>query len=160
MMGRALLIVGWVATAGLVGTGAAGYLFSAEATGIGTHLGLALASSLLLLFSHCWIMFYLIGTGKAIREAVTENDLEPELIERTKEFKNRSYGWLMLAMGVVMVAFILGGGVYTRVIPAWIHHTLFYLALLTQVKTLLLERAVLVENDALMASIDQRLRRL
>lgn len=158
MMGRALLIVGWVATAGLVATGVMGYMLSAEATGIGTHLALALASSLLLLFSHCWIMFYLIGTGKAIREAVTEHDLELGLIERTKEFKNRSYGWLMLAMGVTMVLFILGGGVYTRVIPAWIHQTLFYLALVTQVKTLLLERSVLVENDALMASIDQRLR--
>ena len=159
MMGRALLIVGWVATVGLVVTGVAGYLFSADRTGIGTHLALALSSSLLLLFSHCWIMFYLIGTGKAIREAVNENDLEPDLIERTKEFKNRSYGWLMLAMGVTMAAFILGGGVYTRAIPAWIHHTLFFIALLTQVKTVILERAVLVENDALMASIDQRLRR-
>ena len=129
MMGRALLIVGWVATAGLVVTGAAGYLYSADSGGLGTHLVLALGSSLLLLFSHCWIMFYLIGTGKAIREAVTENDLEPELIERTKEFKNRSYGWLMLAMGVAMAAFILGGGVYTRVIPAWVHHSLFYAAM-------------------------------
>jgi len=158
MMGRALLIVGWVATAGLMVTGVAGYLFSADNIGIGMHLALAMASSLLLLFSHCWIMFYLIGTGKAIREAVTDNDLEPELIERTKEFKNRSYGWLMLAMGVSMALFILGGGVYTRAIPAWIHHSLFYIALLTQVRTLLLERAVLIENDRLMASIDQRLR--
>lgn len=158
MMGRALLIVGWMATIGLVFTALAGYLFSAEAVGIGTHLAAALASSLLLLFSHCWIMFYLIGTGKAIREAVTEHGLEPELIERTKEFKNRSYPWLMLAMTIVMAAFIVGGGVYTNVIPPLVHHSLFWLAIVVQVRTLLLERAVLVENDALMGSIDQRLR--
>jgi 4-hydroxybenzoate polyprenyltransferase len=158
MMGRALLIVGWVATIGLVATAVAGYLFSAQAVGIGTHLATALASSLLLLFSHCWIMFYLIGTGKAIREAVTEHGLEPELIEKTKAFKNRSYPWLMLAMGIVMTTFIIGGGVYTRTLPALVHHGLFYAAIVVQVRTLVLERAVLLENDILMASIDRRLR--
>lgn len=158
MMGRALLIVGWVATAGLVLTAGAGYLFTPDEGGIGVHLTLALASSLLLLFSHCWIMFYLIGTGKSIKEAVAEYDLEADIIERTKEFKNRSYGLLMMAMVVTMAAFILGGGVYTRAIPSWTHHGLFYLALLTQVRALVVERAVLMQNDQLMASIDRRLK--
>jgi 4-hydroxybenzoate polyprenyltransferase len=158
MMGRALLVVGWVATIGLLITGVAGYLFSFEEGNIGPHLTFGLASSLLLLFSHCWIMFYLIGTGKAIREAVAEHGLDQDLVERTKEFKNRSYPILMLAMGLVMAVFILGGGVYTRFVPAWLHHGLFYLALLVQVRTLLIERQVLVENDLLMTSIDRRIR--
>lgn len=157
MMGRALLIVGGVATIGLVLTGVAGYLFSMEQGGIGTHLTLALASSLLLLFSHCWIMFYLIGTGKAIKEAVAEHGLEAALVEETKEFKNRSYPSLMLAMGLVMAVFVLGGGVYTRHVPAWVHHGLFYLALVAQIRSLWIEQGVLAENDALMASIDRRL---
>lgn len=156
MMGRALLIVGAVATIGLVFTSVAGYLYSAEQGGIGTHLTLGLASSLLLLFSHCWIMFYLIGTGKAIKEAVAEYDLESALIEETKQFKNRSYPALMLAMGLVMAVFVLGGGVYTRHVPAWVHHGLFYLALVVQVRALWIEQQVLAENDALMASIDRR----
>ena len=62
---------------------------------------------------------------------------------------------LMLAMGLVMTVFIIGGGVYTRFIPAWIHHGLFYLAVLVQLRTLAIERAVLVENDRLMTSIDR-----
>lgn len=157
MMGRALLIVGLVATIGLVVTGVAGYLYSFDSGGIGTHLTLGLASSLLLLFSHCWIMFYLIGTGKAIKEAVAEHDLEPEIVEKTKAYKNRSYPWLMLAMALTMAVFVIGGGVYTRFVPPWIHQSLFYLALLVQVWTLKIEHRVLSENDALMASIDRRL---
>ena len=157
MMGRALLVVGWVATIGLVLTGALGYLVSEEERNIGPHLTFGLASSLLLLFSHCWIMFYLIGTGKAIKEAVAEYGLDQELIEKTKEFKNRSYPMLMLAMGLVMAVFILGGGVYTGFIPSWVHHVLFFLALLAQVRTLQIEHRVLVENDALMASIDRQI---
>jgi hypothetical protein len=157
MMGRALLIVGWVATLGLALTAVAGYLLRLEDASIGTHLSLGLASSLLLLFSHCWIMFYLIGTGKAIKEAVAEHRLEAEIVERTKDFKNRSYPALMLAMGLVMAAFIIGGGVYTRFVPAWVHHALFYAALLAQVRALLIERLVLRENDTLMSAIDRRL---
>ena len=68
-MGRALLILGWLATAGLLSTGWLGFQVTPE-NGVGLHLLVALFSSLLALFSHSWIMFYLIGTGKAIKTAV------------------------------------------------------------------------------------------
>ena len=46
----------------------------------------------------------------------------------------------MLAMGLVMAVFIIGGGVYTRLIPAWVHHGLFYLALLVAAADPVIER--------------------
>ena len=54
-MGRALLILGWLATAGLLATGLIGFQVSRE-DGIGLHLLVGLFSSLLILFSHSWIM--------------------------------------------------------------------------------------------------------
>jgi len=153
MMGRALLIVGWIATLGIVATAFLGYSLAAEQS-VATHLLTALISCLLLLFSHCWIMFYLIGTGKAIKEAVASAGLSPDLIEKTKEYKNRSYPSLMLAMGLAMVTFILGGGVVTRVIPVWVHHGLFLATIAVQVRTLLIEGKVLVENEKLMSEVD------
>ena len=91
MMGRALLIVGAMATLGLLASAVVGYLLAgATDANMPLHVLISLAASLLLLFSHCWIMFYLIGTGKAIKEAVNENGLEPALIEETKRFKNAS----------------------------------------------------------------------
>lgn len=152
MMGRALLVVGWLATVGLLYTAVLGFRTTPE-TGIGTHLLVALASSLLLLFSHCWIMFYLIGTGKAVKVAVTEHDLSGRYIETTKELKNRSYPALMLAMGTVMVTFIIGGGVATLVVPAWIHTTLFLFSLVVQIRALLIEGAVLFDNEQLLAEV-------
>ena len=107
MMGRALLVLGWLATLGLIATGILGFQVGPE-VGVGTHLLLGLMSSLLLLFSHSWIMFYLIGTGKAIKTAVAENDLDESIVEMTRDFKNRSYPWLMLAMIAAMTTFILG----------------------------------------------------
>jgi 4-hydroxybenzoate polyprenyltransferase len=158
MMGRALLVVGWMATAGLVATGVLGYLMKAPTDpGLPRHVLLGLASALLLLFAHCWIMFYLIGTGRAIKDAVREHGLSPDLVEATKSYKNRSYPMLMLALGLAMATFILGGGVATGSVPNWIHHALFYATLLAQARALQLEGQVLVENERLMADVNRRL---
>ncbi len=156
MMGSALLIVGWLATASFVATGVLGYVSAGERAG-SLHVLLGLVACLLLLFSHTWIMFYLIGTGKAIKLAVAEHGLPDEWIERTKEFKNRSYPALTLAMLLVMATFILGGGVERRVLPAWIHHSLFYLALAAQLRSLWIEHAVLSANRRLMNEAESRL---
>ena len=152
-MGRALLILGWLATLGLLATGLIGFQVNLE-TGIGLHLLVGLFSSLLILFSHSWIMFYLIGTGKAVKTAVADHDLDGEFIARTIELKNRSYSWLMAAIGVVMAVFVVGGGVATRVVPAWFHAILFVVALLVQTRTMVLEGAVIMANYRLMQEVD------
>jgi 4-hydroxybenzoate polyprenyltransferase len=156
-MGRALLIVGWLATVGLAATGVLGYLYGSTVTTFQPHMLVGLVACLLLLFSHCWVMFYLIGTGKAIRDAVKENHLETELTERTKDFKNRTYPWLMLAMGLAIATFVLGGGYVAGALPSWIHVVLFYATLVVQVWALVLEGQVLLQNDNLMNEINQRL---
>jgi 4-hydroxybenzoate polyprenyltransferase len=157
-MGRALLIVGAMSTLGVIAAAVAGYmLHSPTDTNMPLHVLIALASSLLLLFSHCWIMFYLIGTGKAIKDAVRENGLDLATIEETKRFKNESYPWLMLAMGLVMAVFIVGGGVATGSVPRWVHHVLFYLSAASQGYALWVERRVLTQNERLMTDVDRRL---
>ncbi len=152
MMGRSLLVVGALATLGMIATAVVAYLGQP----IVYHLMLGLGSALLLLFSHCWIMFYLIGTGKAIKEAVAEHSLDTAVLETTKSFKMRSNGWMMIAMGLCMATFILGGGVYNNTLPQWVHHTLFWLTLVAQVKTLWIENQVLSENERLMAGINRQ----
>jgi 4-hydroxybenzoate polyprenyltransferase len=157
MMGRALLIVGWLATLGLAATGVVGYMMGSSVESLTPHVLLGLVASLLLLFSHCWVMFYLIGTGKAIKDAVAEHKLEQELVERTKAFKSRTYPWLMLAMGLAIATFVLGGGYVAGAVPNWMHHVLFYATLAVQVWTLVLEGQVLSRNELLMNDINQRL---
>ena len=156
MMGRALLIVGWLATTGLVVAGVIGYQAARASPEMTPHILIAFASSLLILFSHCWIMFYLIGTGKAIREAVEEYSLESDLVEDTKDFKNASYPWLTAAMALIIATFVLGGGAYAYALGPWLHHGLFYITLIVQIRTLLIEGRVLVANERLMGDINYR----
>jgi hypothetical protein len=64
---------------------------------------------------------------------------------------------MMLAMGLVMATFILGGGVATGSIPRWIHHGLFYAAVVVQCWSLWIEWRVLTDNERLMTEVDRRL---
>jgi hypothetical protein len=157
MMGRALLIVGWLATLGIAANGVMGYLIGSGGLPLPPHLLLGLVASLLLLFSHCWVMFYLIGTGKAIKDAVKEHHLETHLVDRTKVFKSRSYPWLMLAMALAIATFVLGGGYVAGALPSWLHEVLFYVTLVVQIRTLVIESQVLLQNERLMHDINERL---
>ena len=157
MMSRALLVVGFLAAVGFAASGALGYGIAANPETFQTHLLVRLISCLLLLFSHCWVMFFLIGTGKAIKDAVRENGLEADIVARTKRFKAETFGWALLAMGLAMAAFILGGGVATGAVPKVVHHALFYLALAAQVWALRCETRALLANVRLMADLNQRL---
>ena len=156
MMGRALLVVGCLATLGMVAAGLVGYSSARSSPSMTPHILLAFSASLLILFSHCWIMFYLIGTGKAIREAVRKYRLEDDLVEQTKTFKNDSYPWLMAAMGLVIATFVLGGGAYAGAVFNWVHHLLFYVTLAVQFRTLTIEGRVLIANERLMNDINLR----
>jgi hypothetical protein len=157
-MGRALLIVGWLGTAGWLASGWLGYSMASK-NDLSHHMLFALISSFLILFSHCWILFYLVGTGKAVKDAVKEHGLEPELIDETRTFKNRSNPWMMIAMLVVMATFIVGGGVQTGAVGSWVHWTLAYLSIGVQLRTLVIEHQVLASNEKLLRGLDQRLRR-
>ncbi len=160
MMGRSLLVVGALATVGLLATAVLGYSLAEpfDVSLLSTHLIVAVVTCLLLLFSHCWILFYLIGTGKALKEAVAEHGLEREIAERTKWFKTRSNPWLMLAMMLAMATFVVGGGVATGAVVSWVHHGLFVVTVAVQLWALWVEYEVLTENERLLRSVDRRLR--
>jgi len=60
-------------------------------------------------------------------------------------------------MGLLMATFIVGGGVLTGSIPVWVHHVLFYAAVLAQGYTLWVEYQVLVDNERLMTRVNRLL---
>lgn len=170
MMGRALLIVGALATLGLAASGVLGYLMpwppeaAAELSGVSEemsrHILVGLGASLLLLFSHCWILIYLLGTGRVVRQAVRQRGLEPELAERTRRFRKSSYSLLLLAMALSLATFVTGTGITTGAVPGWLHPVLFYAALVVQIPTLAIERRALDDTELLIADVDRRLEAL
>jgi hypothetical protein len=162
MMGRALLVIGLLATIVLVVTGALGYGMSGPADErLRFHVLAALAASLLLIFAHCWILLYLIVIGRAIRSALAESGLElPEAVV-AERFKSRSFPMLLLALGLAIATFVSGGaaasGNFQMLHANALHHVLFYATLIAQLRALQLERQVLVEHDRLIADVNRRI---
>jgi RsiW-degrading membrane proteinase PrsW (M82 family) len=158
MMGRALLIIGALATLGFVASGVLGYLLESPAdAAMKQHMLVALAACLAQLFSHCWILIYLIFTGRAIRETVEERGLDARYAAEAGRFAKPLAPWLLAAIALGMATFLLGGATATGAVRPWIHHGLFFLTLAVQGWALWREHRVLGANQRLIDEIDGRL---
>jgi hypothetical protein len=157
-MERSMLIVGVFATLGVVASAVLGYrLASPQDAGLQTHVLVALASTLLALFSHSWILLYLMGTGRAVQGAIRREGLDPELSRPTRRLKTFTYPLVLLAMILVLAAFGLGAAATANYAKASWHHIAFYAALLVQSAALWAEARVLRENERVLLDVDGRL---
>lgn len=158
MMGRALLIIGALATLGFLASGILGYLLQGPSDqAMMRHVLVALAACLAQLFSHCWILIYLFITGWAIRQTVEEGGLETRYVEEAGRFKRSLVPWLLAAVALGIATFLLGGAAARGAAKASIHHGLFFLTLAVQGWTLWREHHVLRANQALITEIDRLL---
>lgn len=158
MMGRALLIIGALAMLAFVASGVLGYLLEGPSdAAMPRHVLVGLAACLAQLFSHCWILVYLILTGRAIRETVAEGALDARYGDETRRFVWSTAPWLLAAVVLGLASFLLGGATATAAIRPWIHHVSFYVLLMAQGLALWQEYRVLRANQRLIDEIDGRL---
>jgi hypothetical protein len=107
--------------------------------GTTSHVGIGVFATMLNLLAHSFMMFYLIGKGKAVREAVEEAGLEGDYYRRVARLRAPVFSRATLAMGLLMAAAIIGASVDVRVLPSWPHALLAVAALAAQVYTLVTE---------------------
>jgi hypothetical protein len=156
-MGRALLIIGALATLGFLASGVLGYLLGGPAdAAMPRHVLVALAACLAQLFSHSWILIYLFITGWAIRETVRESGLEERYVEEARRFKISIAPWGIAAVILGVATFLLGGAAQSGAVKVWIHHGLFYATVVVQTWALWQEFRALRANHALIQEIDRR----
>ncbi len=134
-----------------------GYSTSAGALGAARHIRFAIFGIVVILFTQTMSLFYFVGTGSRIKKVVQEYGLDPGFYARTLRFKARLFPWLTFTPLVTMAAFILGGGAHTRMLPAWIHGGLAYLALGMNLVTTILALQCIGENVMLIDEIDAAL---
>jgi hypothetical protein len=101
---------------------------------------------MLLLLAHSMMMFYLIGKGKAVKDAMAENHLEGDFYRRIAVARKPVFSAGTLAMIATMVTAILGASVDTGVMPAIVHGMIAYGAIACNLA------AIKIEIDALTAS--------
>ncbi|MBV9494137.1 MAG: hypothetical protein JOZ54_07820 [Acidobacteria bacterium] len=115
-MAQFLLITTLLTIAGLLATMVVGFL--AAPGHYAQHIFFALATVVIGLFSQSMTMFFFIGTGKEIKDKANNDQ---DVVQRTKNFKSRVFPAALYAMAVLMVTFIMGGGVASGKTPHWLH---------------------------------------
>jgi len=100
----------------------------------------------LIVLLQCLIFGFFIGSGKSIKRVVADNNLGAYWVQKTKDYKNKCYPALMLAIVISAASAILGGGVASGALPIWIHEIFIWLALAANVRSLWISYQVVVEN--------------
>jgi hypothetical protein len=155
----ALLLTTVLALAGFLATSAQGFAVAAGLSSpfaakllMTRHVGMAIPTVLLSLFSQSMVIFYFIGTGKLVKEEVAGYpDAERSRILRALSgFKRRTSPPATFALLSAIGVFVIGGAAHTQFVPPWTHLAASIAAVLVHVWALVAEWRVFGENTALM----------
>jgi hypothetical protein len=135
-------------TAVLLGLGGilATVVVGLRGTDIARHISFGIFSTLITLLAHSMMMFYLIGKGKAVKDAMAEHALSGDHYRRIAAVRKPVLSIGTFAMAVTMITAILGASVDTGVLPPIVHGTIAYGAVACNLA------ALKIEIDALSAS--------
>ena len=78
-------------------------VFGLRGTDISRHISFGIFSTMVTLLAHSMMMFYLIGKGKAVKDAMAENSLTGDYYRRIAAARKPVFSIGTLAMAVTMV---------------------------------------------------------
>ena len=147
-MGAETLVAQALLTAVLVGLGglAATVVLGLRGADIARHISFGIFSTFITLLAHSMMMFYLIGKGKAVKDAMAEHSVAGDYYRRIAAARKPVFSIGTLAMVLTMAAAILGASVDTGVLPPIVHGTIAYGAVVCNLA------ALKIEIDALTVS--------
>lgn len=152
-MAQALLTAVVLGLAGLMLTVAFG-LGGGE---IGRHISYGIYSTLVILLAHSMMMFYLIGKGKAVKDAMKEHAVAGDYHRRIAVARKPVFSIGTLAMAVTMTAAILGASVDTGVLPPMVHAMIAYGAIACNLAAAKIEITALMESSRIVDEVNRQL---
>ena len=145
-MAQFLLITTLLTIAGLIATSVVGFMASPGQ--VAQHILFALTTVVIGLFSQSMTLFFFIGTGRQLKDKTRGSEDEGVVRQATRAMTMRVSPAATYAMLVLMVTFIMGGGVASGKTPRWLHDAFSIASLL------LYARAYWVQLQAMTANAD------
>jgi len=147
-MAAFLLISTLLTIAGLIATSIIGFFSSPLHAA--QHILFALGTVVMGLFSQSMMMFFFIGTGRQLKDATQGSELEAEVKAATRRFSMNVSPAATFAMAVLMVTFIMGGGVASGKTPRWLHDAMSLATIVLYARAYWIEVNAVNENARLM----------
>ena len=150
-MSAALLTAVGIGLIGLVTT----TVFGLRGTDVTRHVSFGIFSTMVTLLAHSMMMFYLIGKGKAVKDAMAEHQVTGDYFRRIAAARKPVFSVGTLAMGATMIAAILGASVDTGVLPGIVHGMIAYGAIACNVAAVKIEIDALAESARVVAEVNR-----
>jgi hypothetical protein len=152
-LAQALLTGVFLALAGLVTT----TVFGLRGTDVSRHISFGIISTMVTLFAHSMMIFYLIGKGKAVKDAMAEHSVAGDYYRRITEARKPVFSIATLAITLTMITAILGASVDTGVLPPMVHALIAYGAIASNFAAVKTEISALMESTRVVDEVNRRL---
>ena len=108
-------------------------------TDISRHITFGIFSTMVILLAHSMMMFYLIGKGKAVKDAMAEHGVTGDYYRRIAVARKPVFSIGTFAMVLTMTAAIVGASVDVGVLPPIVHAWIAYAAIACNLAALKIE---------------------
>ena len=152
-MAQALLTAVFLGLVGLVTTA----VFGLRGTDVSRHISYGIFSTMITLLAHSMMMFYLIGKGKAVKDAMKEHGVAGDFYRRIAIARKPVFSIGTLAMAATMVTAILGASVDTGVLPPIVHAMIAYGAVAANLAAAKIEIAALIESTRIVDEVNRQI---
>ena len=152
-MAQALLTGVCLGLTGLVTTA----IFGLRGTDISRHISYGIFSTLITLFAHSMMMFYLIGKGKSVKDAMAEHHIAGDYYQRIAVARKPVFSIGTAAMAVTMVTAIVGASVDTGVLPPIVHAWIAYGAIFCNLAAAKIEIAALTASSRIVDQVNRQI---
>jgi hypothetical protein len=131
--------------------------FGLRGTDISRHISYGIFSTLITLFAHSMMMFYLIGKGKSVKDAMAEHHVVGDYHRRIAAARKPVFSVGTLAMAATMITALLGASVDTGVLPPIVHATIAYGAIICNLAAARIEIAALTASRRIVDEVNRQI---
>ena len=130
-------------------------VFGLRGTDIARHISFGIFSTMVALLAHSMMMFYLIGKGKAVKDAMAEHSITGDYYRRIALARKPVFSVGTFAMAVTMITAILGASVDTGVLPPIVHGMIAYAAIACNFAALKIEVGALTVSSRIVDEVNR-----
>jgi hypothetical protein len=141
---------------GLIGLVTTAY-FGLRGLDISRHISYGIFSTLITLFAHSMMMFYLIGKGKSVKDAMAEHHVAGDYYQRIAAARKPVFSIGTYAMAATMIAAIVGASVDTGVLPPMVHAMIAYGAIACNLAAVKIEMAALAASSHIVDEVNRQI---
>jgi hypothetical protein len=152
-MAQALLTAVGLGLIGLIATAVVGLL----GTDLSRHISFGIFSTIITLLAHSMMMFYLIGKGKAVKDAMAEGNLTGDYHRQIAAARKPVFSVGTFAMAVTIVAALLGASVDTGMLPPIVHGMIAYGAVACNLAAIKIEIGALSTSSRIVNQVNHLL---